>query len=133
MKPFSPIVPEAQKGTYSRFRFAPAVETGDLIVVSGQLGFGADRSLPAAFADQVANAFRNIELILQEAGASLSDIVSLNSYHVGDLEAHLADFIEVQSRMLGEPHPAWTAVGVTQLAVKGAQVEISAIVRRSPK
>jgi enamine deaminase RidA (YjgF/YER057c/UK114 family) len=133
MKPFSPIVPEAQKGTYKRFKFAPAVETGDLIVVSGQIGFGADRSLPAAFAAQVENALKSLQLILEEAGASLSDVVSLNSYHVGDLEAQLADFIEVQSRMLGEPHPAWTAVGVTQLAVKGAQVEISAIARRPAK
>lgn len=133
MKPFTAIVPEAQKPVYKRFRFAPAVEVGDLILVSGQIGFGPDRTLPTAFADQVENAFRNMQLILEEAGVSLSDVVSLNSYHVGDLEAQMADFIEVQSRMLGEPHPAWTAVGVTQLAVKGAHVEISAIASRSAK
>jgi enamine deaminase RidA (YjgF/YER057c/UK114 family) len=130
MKPFSPIVPEAQKPVYKRFKFAPAVEMGDLILVSGQIGFGPDMRLPEAFADQLENAFRNMEMILKEAGASLSDVVSLNSYHVGDLEAHMPAFVEVQSRLLGEPHPAWTAVGVTQLAVKGAHVEVSAIASR---
>jgi enamine deaminase RidA (YjgF/YER057c/UK114 family) len=133
MKPFSPIIPEASRGAYERFKFAPAVEMGDLILISGQIGRGVDRGLPEAFADQLENVFRNLEAVLKEAGASLSDIASLNSYHVGDLEAQLATFVEAQGRWLGEPYPAWTAVGVTQLALKGALIEVSAIARRPGK
>ena len=36
----------------------------------------------------------------------------------------MADFMEVRDKYLREPWPAWTAIGITELAVPGAHVEI---------
>lgn len=85
--------------------------------------------MPADLSDQIANVFDTMELVLREAGSGLSDVFSLTSYHLGDLLAQMPVFIRLQSERLGEPHPAWTAVGTTALALPGALIEVSAIAR----
>lgn len=126
-KSFSIILPDAQKPVYARFQFAPAVRMGDQIVVSGIIGLGADRSLPPDVTGQAENIFNALEALLAEAGAGLADVASLQSFHVGDVASHMGEFIPVKTRRLGEPHPAWTAVGVTGLAVPGALLEVAAV------
>lgn len=125
-KPFTPIVPAPLQAAYDSFQFAPAVRVGEQVIVSGIIGFAPDMSLPDDFAAQVENAFSTLELVLSEAGAALSDVASLTTYHVGDLPAQMATFIAIKTARLGVPHPAWTAVGVASLAVPGAQIEIAA-------
>ena len=126
-KPFTTIVPPSHRAAYDAYQFAPAVRLGDQIIVSGVIGFAADMSLPEAFASQVENAFSLIEGVLSEAGAGLGDVASLTTYHVGDLAGQAPAFIAIKTERLGEPHPAWTAVGVAKLAVPGAQIEIAAV------
>jgi enamine deaminase RidA (YjgF/YER057c/UK114 family) len=60
-------------------------------------------------------------------GATLDDVASLNSYHVGDLHSQLRELVEVKATRIRPPHPIWTGVGVTQLGVPGALLEISAV------
>ena len=127
MKRFTPIVPAAMLKTYERFGYAPAVRAGGQLILSGVIGFAADRSMPADFRTQIDNVFTGIAEVLAEAGASLDDVVSLTSYHVGDMQSQLADFVAVKAARLGEPHPVWTAVGVTALAFPGALVEVAAV------
>ena len=38
----NPIIPPGMEGLYESFEFAPAVRTGDFVVVSGQIGVGDD-------------------------------------------------------------------------------------------
>ena len=45
------------------------------------------------------------------------------SYHVG-LQANIANFMSIRDEFLSAPWPAWTAIGVTELAVPGAHIEI---------
>ncbi|MGK0273337.1 MAG: enamine deaminase RidA (YjgF/YER057c/UK114 family) [Cocleimonas sp.] len=45
------------------------------------------------------------------------------TYHVG-LRANLESFMSVKDEFIFEPFPAWTAVGVSELAKEGAIVEI---------
>ena len=75
---------------------------------------------------QFAVAFETLRGILREAGADLSDIVEITSYHVG-IAAHMDTFMRVWARYLTEPYPAWTAVGVAELIVPGGLVEIRAV------
>ena len=75
---------------------------------------------------QFAVAFETLAGILREAGAQLSDIVEITSYHVG-ISAHMEAFMRVWARYLKEPYPAWTAVGVAELIVPGGLVEIRAV------
>jgi 2-iminobutanoate/2-iminopropanoate deaminase len=49
----------------------------DQIVVSGTPGLDENGNIPAEFADEARQAWRNIAAILEKAGASISDIVSI--------------------------------------------------------
>lgn len=128
-KAFKAIVPDAFREVYENYKYAPAVRIGDDIHASGILGANPDFSIPDDYDSQVRNIFGLLELILAEAGGTLSDVCSLTSYHVGNLPAQMPMFIAVQSERLGMPHPAWTAVGVSQLAIPGALIEVSALAR----
>ena len=75
---------------------------------------------------QFAVAFETLAGILREAGADLSDVVEITSYHVG-ISAHMEAFMRVWARYLKEPYPAWTAIGVAELIVPGGLVELRAV------
>ena len=129
-KSFEPIGPGVYQDVYAHYKYAPAVRIGDAVHVSGLIGLDPDHRVPESYEAQLANIFTLMEVILAESGASLADVFSLTSYHVGDLGAQMPGFIEAQAARLGEPHPAWTAVGVTQLALPGALVEVAAVAHR---
>lgn len=128
-KSFSPVVPEMLKPVYNGYCYAPAVIVGDDVYVSGLLGYNADGSVPEDLTQQLVNIFAHLEMILNEAGAGLADVYNLTSYHLGDLKGQMPEFIRVKTQMLGAPHPAWTAIGVAELALPGALVEVTATAR----
>lgn len=63
---------------------------------------------------------------LHEANAGFTDIIEMTTYHVG-LREHLEEFRSVKDEFICEPHPAWTAIGVSELASEGAVVEIKVV------
>lgn len=75
---------------------------------------------------QFATAFEALEEILAAAGATLADVVEITSYHV-EIRRHMETFMRVKERYLGEPYPAWTAIGVSELVVPGGLVELRAV------
>ena len=119
------IIPASQQAMYDNFHFAPGVKTGNLLLMSGQVGSDASGKCPEDFTEQFRLAFQHIEAILSEAGVDLSIFVELTSYHLG-MREHLREFIAVKDEMISEPYPAWTAIGCTELAMPGAVVEIRA-------
>ena len=68
---------------------------------------------------QAENAFTTLEAILNQAGATLDDVASLTSYHVGDLDNQLREFAEIKATRIRAPHPGWTGIGVTQIGCRG--------------
>jgi enamine deaminase RidA (YjgF/YER057c/UK114 family) len=125
------IVPASMQSYYDDFHFAPAVVDGDQIHVSGVIG--TDLSKGGAVSDdpasQFAQAFENLAEVLAAAGAGLADIVEMTTFHVG-LQKHFRAFTTVKDRYIKEPYPAWTAIGISELAVPGGLVEIRATARR---
>ncbi len=124
--PRNVILTEADRHTYDNFHFAPAVASGGLLVCSGQIGAGADGKVPEDAAEEFRNAWQAIGRVLAAAGLGYEDIVELTSYHV-DLPAHMRAFMAVKDEFLAAPWPAWTAIGITSLAVRGARAEIRVI------
>ena len=122
------IYPDDAPNYYREWGFSPAVECQGFIFVSGCTGTFNDGTVPEDIADQTRQAFKRINASLEKAGAGLSDIVEMTTYHVG-LSNHLEKFIEVKDEFISEPYPAWTAIGVTELASKGAIVEIRVIAK----
>ncbi len=118
------VVPEAMKPMYDQFHFAPAVRRGKHVFCSGQVGNGPDGKVDPDPAVQITTAFENLRTVLEEAGGSLADVVELATFHVG-LNEHIGVFMQVKDGFIEEPFPAWTAIGVAELAF-GAMVEIKA-------
>ncbi|WP_397416788.1 RidA family protein [Phenylobacterium sp.] len=128
MSRWTPVIPQARRAAYERSQFAPAVVAGGLIHVSGQVGRDpANGDVPADLETQLTHVFDGLKLVLAEAGAEMSDIISLTSYHVGDMAQHMPAFIATRQRYISDPFPAWTAVGVTALAAPAFLIEVSAI------
>ncbi len=117
------ILPEAMKPAYDNFHFAPAQRHDGVVYASGQIGTGAGGKVPESAEEEFRNAWQAVGLILNEAGLDFANIIEFTSYHVG-LQEHLGTFMKVKDEFLKEPYPAWTAIGITELAVPGARVEI---------
>jgi enamine deaminase RidA (YjgF/YER057c/UK114 family) len=111
---------------FRKFGYSPAVRAGDFLYVAGQIGLNPDGTMPANDEGQIVNAFDRLKIVLEEAGASLDDIVELVSYHVG-LQNHLGKFVEIKSRYIREPFPTWTILEIAGLARPGLVIEIKAV------
>ncbi len=117
------ILPEAMKRTYENFKFAPAQRHGGVVYVSGQIGTGEGGRVPESLEEEFRNAWEGVGAVLKEAGLAYEDIFEFTSYHVG-LQEHMGTFMKVKDEFIKEPYPAWTAIGISELAVPGARVEI---------
>ncbi|MEO3781785.1 RidA family protein [Actinocorallia sp. B10E7] len=123
-----PVIPDGMQEMYDGWHIAPAFRAGDFVFCSGVLGTGPDGQALADPAEQFDAIFRNLRHVLSAAGADLSHIVDVVTFHI-DLEGDFAAFSEAKERHMSEPYPAWTAVGVSQLgagAIPGALVELKA-------
>jgi enamine deaminase RidA (YjgF/YER057c/UK114 family) len=84
------------------------------------------RQIPDDPEQQIVLAFENLGEILAEAGGGFTDLVDITTYHTS--MADLALFSDVKMRyIVDDPFPAWTAIGVMELARPGLIVEIRAI------
>lgn len=111
---------------FKKFGYSPAVRAGDFLYIAGQIGLNPDGTMPENDEGQIVNAFDRLKIVLEEAGASLDDIVELVSYHVG-LQNHLGKFVEIKSRYIREPFPTWTILEIAGLARAGLVIEIKAV------
>jgi enamine deaminase RidA (YjgF/YER057c/UK114 family) len=128
MKQSDVLIPEGMEMAYDRFHFAPAVRAGNWLRCSGQLGTDASFRAIAEPEAQFVQAFENVKSVLEAAKADFRDVVEMTTFHVG-LREHLGTFVRVKDRYLEAPYPAWTAIGVVELAAPGALVEIRVTAR----
>ncbi|WP_417837621.1 RidA family protein [Thalassospira tepidiphila] len=112
---------------YDAHGYSPAIKSGDLLFVSGQVGSREDGSPEPEFKTQVERAFDNLKAILTAAGCSFDDIIDVTTFHT-DPENQFEDIMEVKDAIFDQaPYPNWTAVGVTWLS--GFDFEIKVIAR----
>src|ERR1700761_1026984 len=108
------IIPAGMEAVYEKIHYAPAVKVGNTIYVSGQIGRDAAMQLVEDREAQIVQAFENLKLVLETAGASLSDVVDVTTFHTDMRDLPL--FMQVRERYLNtHPLPAWTAVGAHML------------------
>lgn len=124
------VIPEWMKPFYDDFHYAPAVIDGDRLCCSGMIGIRRDMSVPQDPTEQITLAFENLRGLLAEVGLTFADVTEITSYHVG-LTAQMETFIAVKDAYVTAPYPAWTAVGVCELAIPGAVTEIQITARLS--
>lgn len=121
------VFPANRHALYEAHGYSPAIVSGDLLFVSGQVGSREDGSPEPDFVTQVERAFTNLKAVLAAAGATLDDIVDVTTFHT-DPEKQFGDVMAAKSRHFAtKPYPNWTAVGVTWLS--GFDFEIKVIAR----
>jgi 2-iminobutanoate/2-iminopropanoate deaminase len=110
--------------------YSPGLSVGEWIFLSGQGGFDPEtgKMISDDIAEQTAQTFRNIEVLLEAAGASLDDVVSC-LVHLADLSDYAA-FNMIYENQLPGTKPVRTTVRADLFA--GMLVEITAVAR-APK
>ena len=115
----APVVPGIADST--------RVSAGDLIFISGQVGFEADGSVPTDFARAVELTFGELERALHAAGATYDDLVRVNVYITELDQEKLAVYRQTRDAIVKVAEPAASSlIGVHSL-YNGATIEIDAI------
>ena len=117
------INPPGTERIYENWQFSQAVRVGDTVWVSGQVGAGGD-GIPEKIEDQARIAFESLRGVLEASGASLGDEVELVTYHTDMSE--MGGVSTVKAEFFPKDYPAWTAVGVTGLALAALRLEVKA-------
>ena len=107
--------------------YSAGLRVGDLIFLSGQGGFDPDTGQLVSddIAEQTAQTFRNIEVLLQAAGATLDDVVSC-LVHLRDL-AQFAEFnASYEKQFPGPVKPVRTTVRADLVADMRVEVTVIA-------
>lgn len=115
----APVVPGIADST--------RVTAGDLIFISGQVGFEEDGSVPQEFTRAIELTYAELERALRAAGATFEDLVRVNVYITHLDHEKLMTFRSTRDAILNTPDPsASTVIGVYSL-YNGAAIEIDAI------
>ncbi|HUH12448.1 MAG TPA: RidA family protein [Longimicrobiales bacterium] len=106
--------------------FAPAVRTGDLIFISGQVGNlpGTREIVPGGVGPETRQTLENMRVVLAAAGGTRQDVVKCTVFLV-DMRDYEA-MNEVYAAFFGSSPPARSTVAGSGLAL-GARVEIECI------
>jgi len=118
------INPKGTEAIYDSMQFSQAVKVNNMIWISGQVGINEQFETGKGIEEQARMAFLNLKHVLEEAGASLADIVELVTYHINMNE--MQQFSKVKTEFIPADYPAWTAVGVNELVLPGLLIEIRA-------
>ena len=86
------------------------IAQGRSVYVSGQASFNPEtgRFEPGDFRTQATQTFKNVQAILEAAGASWKDVVKVNIYLASILD--FADLNDVYRHFVVEPYPARTTI-----------------------
>ena len=106
--------------------YSQGICTGNLVFISGQLPIdpATGKLLEGSIGDQTALIMKNIQVIAEEAGSSLSGLVKTTIFLTD-----LANFQEVNGAygaVFSEAPPARSTIGVAALPL-GASIEIEAV------
>lgn len=121
------VIPPRGERAYDDYHYAPAARVGDTVIVSGiPAGSGGD------YDTRVHAMFKRLQATLEGAGATLSDVVEINTFHLEPkdtpaFQAEFARFVAIHQEYFPSGYPAWTAVGTSALLAKDALVEIRAV------
>jgi enamine deaminase RidA (YjgF/YER057c/UK114 family) len=98
-----------------------------MVIVSG---------IPAARGDtyeaKVRNMFERLKRTLAAAGADLTDVIELTTFHANardteTFQKEFAEFSRIHHEYFPSGYPAWTAVGTTALLAPGAALEMRVV------
>lgn len=100
------------------------------VFVSGQVDWDREsRVRHGTLEGQADGAMEHLITVLNEAGASLKDVLQLRVYVRGELADSMPQLVPVIARHFGAVRPALTGIGVASLASRDTLIEIEALAR----
>lgn len=123
-KPEFFITPGFGERLHKSLHYSQAVKIGNVVEISGQGGWTDEIEFPADLREEYALAFANVARVLQAAGASWTDVVAVDSFHVNldDDAMYLA--AELLREHTQGRAPIWTLLGVVRLGDERMRIEI---------
>ena len=118
------VNPPGTEAIYSGYKFSQAVVAEGRVDVAGQVGLGADFSIPDDIASQTRNAFTNLRNVLEAAGSSLAHVTHITQYFTDIKDVPASD--EVFVEFFSENYPARTVVQVVSLVLPQLKLEVQA-------
>jgi 2-iminobutanoate/2-iminopropanoate deaminase len=120
------VLPPELPDPSSRRAYSHGVRAGNLLFLAGQTGHDAEpRAGVGRFEAQTRRAFERMSLIVQSAGGSLDNLVTMTVF-VTDIR-YGDEFVRLRGEILQRDFPASALIGVSQLANPEALLEIQAI------
>ncbi len=114
--------------------YSNGVVEGQLLFISGQVGWDEAGAFSPDLIEQIHRALQNVRAIVQAAGARPEQIARL-TWYVTDRQAYKARRAEIGAayrEIIGRHFPAMSIVEVSGLIEDEAQVEIEATVVLAP-
>jgi len=119
------FAPSGWEDSYHGLHYSPVVRIGDRVIISG---------IPASVGntdeEKIRWAFQQMQAHLATVGATMADVVELQSFHVArdhdEFRRVVEPVLKVHREFFKDHYPAWTAVGTTALFSKDAPMEIRA-------
>ena len=115
-----------RSGPYAEL-IAQAVQVGDIIYLSGQVGVDERGSAPDDIVAQTVLAYQNVKAVLAEFGATLDNVVEETDF-VTDMAESMSQVQEIfaaRASAYGQrPEVAQTLVGISALVDPAFKIEI---------
>jgi 2-iminobutanoate/2-iminopropanoate deaminase len=120
------LSPPSIRAPFARYSHGIAIPAGyRLVFTSGQLGIGADETVPAGSEAQADNCFANIAAILAEDGMTLAGVIHLHAFVTA--RDHMQGYMRSRDRHFPGTPPASTLMIVGGFTRPEFVVEIEAV------
>ncbi len=105
--------------------YSLGVRSGNLVFVSGTVGWRPDGSISAEIKEQCHQMYKNVQQVLHAAGSSLDHVVSTTTYLVNASDYRALN--EVRAQYFATDPPASAVVVVKALVRPDLLVEVDAV------
>lgn len=100
-----------------------------LCFVGGQVGVDPDGGVDSTLEGQIDQVFANMSAVLDDVGASLSNVLQLTTYlvDVGDIDAYFTKRAELFATLFADGYPPNALIVVSALARPALRIEVQAV------
>lgn len=108
------------------FSHGAVAAEGNTLYIAGQTGHNADMTIAEGLIDQFAAACRSVALVIDEAGGTASDLVSMTIYttQIEEYRSSLHDIGAAYRAVFGKHFPPMALFGIDELVDPAAVVEL---------
>jgi enamine deaminase RidA (YjgF/YER057c/UK114 family) len=105
--------------------YSHGVRVGNMVYLAGETGAAPGLTEPLNLETQTRRAFAKMQTILEAAGGSLDDLVTMTVF-ITDIR-NAQEFTQLRAEILGRDFPGSALIGVSRLVTPDALLEIQGV------